>query len=91
MLAGALQPCDRFESENPLLASAARIGERLLATGFQGSLPTDLVPDMLAAGLADRARREFAADETVDCDGWVLSRSEAEFCIQCARVSAGVT
>ncbi len=84
---GALRPCAPFEVDNPLLSSAARIGERLLASGFDVVPLSDGGLEQLIEDLPDRTRADFAADETVTHDGWVMSRSEAEFCVHCAKLS----
>jgi hypothetical protein len=87
---GALRPCAHFEIDNPLLASAIRIGERLMASGFEAAPLVDDRLDWLVADLPERTRRDFATNETVKYDGWFLSRSEAEFCIHCATLSVKV-
>jgi hypothetical protein len=84
MVAGSLSPCVRFEVDNPVLGSAQRIGARLLASGFEPAPDAGDSLDRLRADLPARMHRDFAGNETVRCDGWVLSRSEAEFCVRCA-------
>jgi hypothetical protein len=90
MVAGALSPCTRFEVDNPVFASARRIGARLLASGFEAAPDAGDSLDRLHANLPERICRDFAANETVRCDGWVLSRSEAEFCVLCALATVTV-
>ena len=89
--AGAIRPCSPFKADNPVLASAQRIGARLLASGLEVAPIADDGLDRLHADLPERIRRDFAANDTVRCDGWMLSRSEAEFCVHCARLSGSVT
>ena len=87
MTIGALRPCRPFEIDNPLFASAQRIGARLLASGFDPAPLDEGRLDQLHADLPERMRRDFAANDTVRCNGWILSRSEAEFCVHYARLS----
>lgn len=83
--AGALAPCSKFAVDNPVFASARRIGERLIALGFEARSDASEDLESQALTLNERAQRDFRSSRTVLCDGWVLSESEARFCIACAK------
>lgn len=81
--AGALAPCTGGRPRLAAREAARRVAAVLVAQGY---VPRDTGdPEVMAGGLAAAARADFAAGETVLCDGWVLSRSEADFAIACAR------
>lgn len=85
--AGAMKPCSPFLLDNPFYASAQRIGAQLLASGFKALPLMENTLEQLRLELAERSREDFAANDTVHFDGWVLSRSEAEFCVLCSQLS----
>lgn len=82
---GAMSPCAPYGSETAEIASARRIGERLLALGLEASTPPAGGAARLRSSLGTDMRRDFAGGHTVECDGWVLSRSEARYCVAVAR------
>ena len=83
--AGAIAPCSRFAVDNPVFESARRIGERLVAVGLGVGLESTEQLESQAAELAARAQQDFRSGRVVRCDGWLLSESEARFCISCAK------
>ena len=88
--AGALQACRPFEIDSTAMASARRIGERLIALGFKPSEDFGDTLERMRAELPEKMCQDFRSNDTVDCDGWILSKSEAEFCIRCAQTPASV-
>ena len=79
---------------DPAVQGLIRIGncylQQLEETGQSGGLDRDIAglevtPDTGAVqrhlgALRRQAAREFARGQTVMCDGWVLAKSEADFC-----------
>jgi hypothetical protein len=85
---GNLQPLIRIG--NAYLDEEAKSGEpSTLRKGLLGdgsmvleSIITAIRRDLFAA--VSRAQDEFECGETVSCDGWVLSKSEARLCAEIA-------
>lgn len=84
---GALSPCKTFEVDNPVFASARRIGNRLVALGFDTPVLYGNDFSQFHARLPEQVRRDYAAGAIVVCDGWVLADSEARFCVMCSKVA----
>ena len=65
----------RFRDPN----AARRLGERLVAGGLKRT-----TSDMVAGSLETRHQDDLQQCDVLIADGWVLSRSEAEACIELA-------
>ncbi|ARC88325.1 hypothetical protein [Rhodovulum sp. MB263] len=82
IVAGLARPCGTGRPRLAALTGPRRIAKALLRQGYVGrGKPPAPDPDTLATA----AQRDFAAGDTVLCDGWVLARSEADFALACLR------
>jgi len=84
---GASEACMPFLNDASYIESARKVGLSLLKNGYQilGALPDPTVN--LWQDLPDLAASDFVEGRTVKCDGWIISKSEAEFSVACALVS----
>lgn len=99
---GYLQGCGPDGGHSQI--AAARIGRELLREGYRPDCATVARFAALARGaghdpegiaaferrLSEDERRDFARGDVVVCDGWVLSRTEADFCASVAAALEGV-
>lgn len=83
ILTGLAKPCGTGRPRLATLAGPRRIARALLRQGYIGR---NKAPDAKSPeALATATQRDFAAGDTVICDGWVLARSEANFALACLR------
>ena len=95
LTAGSLRSCaDATDAHGRSLAKIGRVYlasaatpddiEQILSIQGMPAEKRDAFLTKLATGLPERSARDFAEDRTVNCDGWVISKSEAMFCAHLA-------
>lgn len=71
---------ERYLLEAPQETDAALIATRIAGSARRARALATMDTSSLRRLLAEQQRRDFAAGRTVNVNGWVLSRTEAQLC-----------